>query len=309
MEVSQEGILLHSGNDLFLFSCKGQYLHSIGREGHGHGEHGRILSVCADAKEKRVYVLSFGGQLTAYGYDGTFLWKKTLESPRDYHVISLLYGSDVGLCCEMRRYHSPGIDVCVARIDSLGCLAADTLIYTGEEEVQVSRSSYSISYRYKEEAKLKLDFEERLHAFRRNRSSFTTFNLASLAPSRAELEDMRQQGTLASKRCQVLDIKENETSLFLIVALRNQYLLAVVEKELGEIVANIRCENPKRGGGLPVRGFSSLRFWPSWTDGTTMASIVSPSELDAADLATIYGEHTDVSCAADNNPIVLLAGL
>lgn len=306
VDVGPEGILLRSGNNLLLFSGEGNFLHGIGREGHGHGEHGRILSVCADTEGKRIYVLSFGGELTVYRYDGSFLWKRILRAPRDYHVISLFYGLDTGLLCEMRCYKNPGLDERVARMDSTGALTSNTLIYSDDDEVEVTRSSYSISYRYGEIAKLKLDFEAHLYSFGGEGVGLEAFDLGDFAPNRAELEDMRQQRTLLSDRCQILDIEENGSYLFLIVSLKNQYRLVVVDKREGKIVANLACENPKWGGGLPVRGFASLQFWPSWTNGRTMASLVSPSELDAADLSKIYGEGARSLHAADLNPVVLL---
>lgn len=308
VNMTDSDLILCSGNELYRFSHSGKFLNLIGKFGHGHGEHGKIVTAFEHPDDGHVYILSYGGKLTIYGKTGNFLGTREILPPKDYMLTSVMSCPHVGLIGELRRYRGDGLDVKLAWIDCNGEIKKDTTIYTDNQNVSVDRGTFSLSYRVADTTLFKLDFEDKVYAISERGVKSALLDLGNLSPDRKMLEDLACKEELLCHKCQILDLRESSNYVYLIAFFGQKFRLVMLDKNSDQTVYNRESGNPQKNGGLKVKGFSSLRVWPSWTDGRRVAALVSPGFLDAADLARL---NEAVCCpypvTADANPVLFCA--
>jgi len=308
VSMTDSDLIMNSEDELYRFDCKGKFLNRIGELGHGHGEHGTIIKAFEHPESGLVYILSFGGKLTIYGKEGTFVGNTEILPPTGYVPTSAMPCPRAGIICELRRYKSDGLDVKLAWLDGEGKIERDTLIYSDRQSVSVDRGTFSLSYRVADTTLFKLDFEDKVYALSERGVMWRTINLGNLSPDRKTLEDMDYKKDLLLHKCQILDMKESGRYVYLIAFFGQKFRLLVLDKASGQTIFNREGGNPQKNEGLKVEGFSSLRVWPAWADGKRVAACVSPGFLEAADLAKLNEiAPSPYPVTADSNPVVLCA--
>lgn len=306
--MTDSDLIVSSEDELYRFSSNGKFLNHIGKFGHGHGEHGRIVTAFEHPDDGHVYVLSYGGELTAYDKAGNFAGSMKTHLPAGYVLTSAMPCPRVGLVGELRRYRADGLDVRLAWLDAKGEIAKDTLIYTDSQRVTVDRTTFSLSCRVADTVLFKLDFEDKVYALSERGVKSRSLYLGKFSPDRKTLEDMGCKEELLCHKCQILDLRVCGDYVYLIAYYGQKYRLMVLDKTSGQAAYNHECGNPQKNGGLKVGGFSALRVWPSWADGRRVAALVSPGFLGAADLARLNAlTPSSRPMTADANPILFCA--
>lgn len=280
--VMADEIVISNNNDIYHLSRKGEYLNKIGEYGNGHAEHGQILSVSCDTTDRKVYVSTLSSDVYVYTFDGTFVSKRKMKIAGDEKIKSTCYSQKHGLMAELRQYDDAEYKIIIATSNAAGDIVNRELVYSDNLKFDVSRESTSEMYCYGDGIKIKLEYSGVLFCVGDDNNEPVELTCSSRVPNRRMVEDASMKNQLINDYVQVLDVRETNKHLYLVLYKDRNMRCAVYDKQSRRFVFSQGSLNPKRGGGIVLRD-AKKKFWPTWTGGNISASVILPGYGEGAE--------------------------
>lgn len=277
LTVTSKDILIRDRDNIYRFNRNGDFKNIIGVFGHGHSEHGKILSACSDNEMQMVYILTLDRKIYMYSFDGIFVGLYSVETSRNESIKSI-YHIGKSFFCEMRTDNSDGVKSSICIYNQKGVKDKEFVLYKDEKSFPVNRESFSIGYQYLNNLRFILEYDNKLFSIADTLCVNYTLSDEKVLPNRAFVEDVRNRPKLMRDMLQVLDIKETTNYLFFIVYFRNKYKGIVYNKSSRKPIYSSEDINPKLCNGINLDQQEHFGVWPIWSDGKILTSII-PSEL------------------------------
>ena len=289
-------IFVRGGDYVYHFSADGKFLNRIGAVGMGPMEYPSLKFVSVDSENKKLLLLSQGGDVFFYDYTGKFIKRVHLEGE-----VGSLHAISGGVFVSEIRDYTNGFSSELVKFDTGGKILQEFPLEEDKEKVKRSMYSTSIIYQSGNDIRYKSPYNDTLFTY--NMSNLVVsyiFYLGKYSPSRELIEDVSKKSDLYANYVQIVDITESEQYYFLITIMDGKLHGVVIDKDNSSLVFNKEIKSPKNGGGIKNDIDNTGYFWPMLSfanEKDKMAQLVHPSYLRLDNVA------------ADANPIIQIMHL
>lgn len=303
VHVSDSDIFVLSNSLVYRFDKFGKFKKILGKIGNGPGEHSLIVNV--SFRENMIWLYVGNRRLICWDIDGL---DSTVTDLNAEGWITCAYRVANGFVAEERMYGKDGsFGVYIDRFDDNGLKTDSCLVYENKN----SSDSYQFSpvtYTCNDEICYYNPFLDNI--FNINESAISesfAIYMGKLTPDRNSLNDMEYREKFRDTFLEILDLKENDTDLFLLAVMDKKLYGGIYNKVDGIFCSFGEVGLPWMNGGIRISEGIDCYVWPQFSEKNVFYSFAYPGNLDTNSIEYLKEiKNNDITINEESNPFVII---
>ena len=261
-----------NGKHIYRFGKNGILKNKIGIIGQGPVEYQNIFSATFDSEEKMAYIYAGNNKINVYTFDGIPCKSVELQSNG---YIGGAYRIKEGYWAESLDYNEDTTTISLIRFDNNGKKTDEHIITSFESKYGPDYYPSPIVYQYDNlQYSYYCPYNSQLYNVgHKEIKGVLSIDGGKYAFTDNQINDMDYRSSNRDKFVEILDIYQNDASIFILYTIDRKIYGGIVDKTSGKCVLNFQTGNPIRGGGVRIDKKAEIKTWPQYVDSHNIYSI------------------------------------